>query len=396
MSRSLHVLFALVACGVARAQEPREAERPTLTVRQAAPADLVGADDVVLKAACDMLRKSGGTLVLGPGRYVVRRSIVLPANIVLRGEPGAVLALPSPVFTAAAAPAGAKELVVAGAHELAGDVIVQVLPPLDAQFFPDGATERLERQVVERVEGQRLFLREALPFDVPAGSRVGLPLKILQVHKDGLATIESLTLEGGRIEAIPMPGHSQRCAIWASAPFGYGEELLGPPGRGVVVRHCRFTDWYGRGVAFYHQVDGLVEGCLFERFDDEAIDLDHYVERFRVVGNECRATKWGITLNDASRNVVEYNRVEGGEVGIRIWWYDKIPRQGVNEENVIRCNVVRSTKKAAIDLGITCVRNVVEHNFVEGAITVAEAENTIGVNTRLEPRPTAASGSSDR
>jgi hypothetical protein len=66
MFRSLYVLTALVACSVVRAQEPGGAERPTLTVRQAEPADLVGNDDVVLKAACDELRRDGGTLVLGP------------------------------------------------------------------------------------------------------------------------------------------------------------------------------------------------------------------------------------------------------------------------------------------------------------------------------------------
>lgn len=381
LRRALVLLSPLVCAGVAAAQ----AQRPTLVVRQSGTADLLGADDVVLKAACDKLRKDGGTLVLGPGRYVVRRSLVLPANFLLRGEEGAILALPSPVLTAAAAKAGTKELVVAGAHELVADVLVQLLPPVGSEFFPDGVTARLELQLVERVEGQSLFLRDALAFDVPAGSRVGLPLKILQTHRDGLATIENVTFEGGRIEAIPMPGHSQRCAIWAASPFGFGEERLGPPGREVRVRHCRFTDWYGRGIALYHQVDGLVEGCLFERISDEAIDLDHFVERFRVVGNEVRDALWAIVLNDASRNVVEYNRIQGGEIGIWIWWYDKVPRKGVNEENVIRHNFVRGTSQAAIELAATCLHNVVEYNFVEGEIKVAEPDNTIGVNTRLQP-----------
>jgi hypothetical protein len=320
----------------------------------------------------------------------------LPANIVLRGEPGAILALPGPVLTAEPAAAGAKELVVSGAHEFAGDVLVQILPPVGTQFFPDGTTEKIELQLVERVEGQHLFLHSGLALDVPAGSRVGYPLKILQTHKDGLATIEDIAFEGGRIESIPMPGHSQRCAIWASSPFGYGEELLGPPGRGVVVRHCRFSDWYGRGVALYYQVEGLIEGCLFERVSDEAIDLDHYVEHFRIVGNEVRDAKWGITLNDASRNVVEYNHVLGGEVGIRMFWWKEVLRKGINEENLIRCNVVRGSREAAIQLGIKCSHNVVEHNWYEGELTVAEPDNTIGINTRLETEHTGAPETPDR
>jgi hypothetical protein len=384
MTRGAHVLLALLAgAWSARAQEPAERARPTLVVRQSEPADLVGDDDVVIEAACDRLRQSGGTLVLGPGRYVVRRSLHLPANLVLRGEPGAVLAVPSPALTAAAAPGGSKELVIEGAHEFAGDVLVQILPPVGVEYFSDGVTGKLELQLVERVEGQRLFLRDGLLLDVPAASRVGYPLKILQVHRDGLATIENLSFDGGRIESIPMPGHSQRCGIWAAAPFGYGEQRLGPPGRQVRIRHCRFSDFYGRGVAFYHHVDGLVEGSLFERISDEAIDLDHWVERFRVVGNEVRDARWGIVLNDASCSVVEYNRVEGGEIGIWMWWYEKVPPEGVNEENVIRGNVVRGTSQAAIQLAATCVRNVVEQNFVEGEISVAEPDNIVRDNTRF-------------
>ena len=33
---------------------------------------------------------------------------------------------------------------------------------------------------------------------------------------------------------------------------------------------------------------GSVEGSVFERIADEAIDLDHYVEGFRIVGNDVR------------------------------------------------------------------------------------------------------------
>lgn len=392
MTSGAPVLLALLSCAAPlfarQSATPAPAqERPTLTVRQSAPADLVGADDEVIKTACDRLRPSGGTLVLGPGRYTIRRSIVLPANFVLRGEPGAILALPSPVLTAEKAAAGAKELVIAGAHEFEGDVLVQILPPVGSEFFADGVTKLIELQKVERVEGAKLDLRDGLPLDVPAGSRVGYPLKILQTHKDGLVTIEDLAFEGGRIESIPMPGHSQRCAIWASSPYGDEEKRQVPPGVGVKVRHCRFSDWYGRGVALYRQVDGLVENCLFERIADEAIDLDHFVERFRIVGNEVHDALWGIVLNDASRNVVEYNRVEGGEVGIWIWWWKETPREGVNEENLIRCNFVRGTKEAAIELGLTCVRNVVEHNWVEGEIRVKEPDNQIGPNMRLPAAP---------
>lgn len=384
MTLGARISFLLLLALPSASQEAESAPRPELTVRQSGPADLVGDDDVVIKAACDQLRKSGGTIILGPGRYTIRRSIILPRNVVLRGEAEAVLALPSPVLTAEPAAVGAQELTVRDARDFAGNIFLQILPPAGHEFFADGVTQKLDLQRVSGVEGQKLLLVDPLLVDLPAGSRVGYPLKILQVHKDGLATIENLTFEGGRIESIPMPGHSQRCAIWSSSPFGYGEELLGPPGRGLVVRHCRFSDWYGRAVALYNQADGLVEGCLFERIGDEAIDLDHYVEGFRIVGNEVRDAVFGIVLNDASRNVVEYNRIEDVEIGIFCWPYDEVIAPGWNEENVIRHNSVRGARQAPIRIDRKCLRYTIEHNWVEGEIEVVEPDNVVRGNTRLE------------
>jgi hypothetical protein len=362
-------------------------ERPTLHVRQAAPADVVGDDDVAIETAVKRLRKTGGTLVLGPGRYVVRRQIELPPDLVLRGEEGAILRLPSPALTAAPAAQGSSALEVEGAHEFAAEVIVQVLPPVGSEFFPDGKTPSLELQWLEHVEGARLVLRQPLPCEVPAGSRVGYPTKVLLLPEAGRVTVENLEFEGGKLDAIPMPGHHQRCALWAAAAFGYGEERLGPPGSAVVIRECAFRDWYGRAIAIYHHVDGLVERNSFERIADEAIDLDHFVERFTVRDNLIRDALWGIALNDASRCLIESNHIEGGEIGIWVWWWHQTPQQGVNEENVIRANTVRGATRASIRVDVTCHRNLVEENTVDGPIEVVEPTNTVRANVQVAPEP---------
>lgn len=357
--------------------------RPTVVVRQSGTADVLGDDDVALETALKKLRPGGGTLVVGPGRYVLRRALFLPRDIVLRGEPGAILALPSPVLTALEARAGAKELSVAGAHEFEDEVRVQILPPVGVELFPDGTSRTLELVRVARVEGQKLVLVDALPVDVPAGSRVGYPHKLMWGNKEGRATIEDLAFEGGRVEGLPMPGHSQRCALWVSAPFGFEEQRKNPPGQGVIVRRCRFSDFYGRGVAFYNQENGLVEDCVFERIADEAIDLDHFVEHFRITGNTVKSAPWGIVLNDASRNLVEKNHIEDCDIGIFSFWYEETPRQGINEENVIRGNVIKGSRQHAIHIAKTCVRYVIQDNQVEGSILVEEADNTVGPNQQL-------------
>jgi hypothetical protein len=361
------------------------AETPALVLRQAGEADVVGADDVALQAALDRLRGGGGSLTLGPGRYLLRRQVMVPSDIVLRGEEGAVLALPSPVRVARAAEVGEREIVVEGAHEFAAGTRVQMLPPDGGGSLADEERLPLEFWELERVEGATLHLGAPLAVAVPAGSRVGYPHKLLWIHKEGRVLVEGLAFEGGRVDSIPMPGHSQRCGIWASAPYGYGDERLGPPGRGIVVRHCRFSGFYGRGVAFYNHEDGRVEGCLFEHISDEAIDLDHYVQGFQIVGNEVRDALWGIVLNDASRNLVEFNHVQDVEIGIWSWRYERMPAHAVyNAENVVRHNVVRGARVAAIDFGATCSRNVIEFNHLEGALRIAEPDNRVGRNTLLD------------
>jgi len=365
------------------APPPPVRERPSLTVRQSGEADLVGNDDLVIAQACDRLRASGGTLTLGPGRYVMRRSIFLPKELVLRGEPGAILALPAPTVTTAAAAAGTRELVVQGPHEFADRIRVQILPPVGTEFFADGVTKTLELVQVERTEGDTLHLKDPLLLDVPAGSRLGYPHKVLQVAKEGFVTIEGLLFQGGKRDDLPMPGHSQRCGIWASAPFGFELERLGPPGQGVEIRDCTFTDWYGRGVAFYNHESGTVERCTFERIADEAIDLDHYVQFFEIRHNTIRQALWGIVLNDASRNTVEHNTIEDTEIGIWSWMYDKMPRNDLNQENVIRKNTIRRSRQAPIHIDKTCVRYVIEDNEVEGEIVVLEPENSLRGNKKL-------------
>jgi parallel beta helix pectate lyase-like protein len=359
--------------------------RPTaqtiVTVRQSGPADFVGNDHATLARALERL-EDGGTLRIGPGRYVLRRTLFLPAGLTIEGEAGTVLALPSPGVLREPAAAGARTLVLEGAGEFATDGRIAIHPPAGAEFLADGETRGLGPLALSEVRGARLELAEPLALDVPAGSRVSYPIKLLWVHREGRLTLENLDFDGGRVAEIPLMGHFMHCAIWASPPFGFGPERLGPPARELHVRHCRFTDWYGRALALYHVADSTVEGCLFERIADEAIDLDHYCERVRVSGNVVRDALWGVVLNDASRCLVEYNSIEDCEIGIHNWWFDKVPQGGINEENVIRHNFVRRARKAPIWIDRTCHRNVVEQNFVEGEIVVVEPSNRVEANSR--------------
>ena len=361
-------------------QDPVPAERrPVVTVRPSGSADFVGADQRTLSAALARL-EHGGTLILGAGRYVIRRTLFLPADLVLRGEPGSTLALPTPQLTAMFAPAGSRELVLVDEGEFAGEGQIAVFPPVGQEFLPDGESPGLGPLALTRMEGARLFLREPLATDVPAGSRVSYPIKLLWVNRAGRVRFENLTFDGGQRADLPVFGHFMHCAIWASPPFGFGSERLGPPARYVVVRNCRFHDWYGRPIALYHVEDSVIEGSLFERTSDEAIDLDHYCRNVRVFGNVVRDAQWGIVLNDASCCTIEGNVLEDCGIGIHNWWFAKIPLGGINEENVIRHNVVTGSRERSIFVDRECHRNVIEFNRVDREIEVVEPSNRVEAN----------------
>lgn len=361
----------------------RQAEPRTVTVRQDGTGDFQGADEKVLQEALNSLRPDGGVVELGPGRYVLHATVFLPPGTTLRGTPGAVCALPAPVLVAEDAPVGATELVLESTHEFAARTLVQVLPPVGSEHFPDGETTDLRWTPVVEVRADRLVLHTPLEVAVPAGARVGYSNKLLKTTGEGRVTVEHLTFDGGRVDSIPMPGHHLRTAVWASAPFKYFETPTQPPATDVVVRACVFRNLYGRGVAYYHTVDSVVEGCVFEHIADEAIDFDHFCRRNRAVGNDIRDCWWGVVLNDANDCVVEYNNIDGCRIGVWAWWWKEIPKEGLNRDNLVRCNVVRNASEAGIHFDRFCVRNVIEDNFVEGGVVVLEGDNTVRNNRAL-------------
>ncbi len=78
-------LVAALACGVPGCQSVRGPR--TITVQQSGAADVIGADNVALQRAADMLRP-GDTLLIGPGTYTMHNSLLLPSSVTVRGMAG--------------------------------------------------------------------------------------------------------------------------------------------------------------------------------------------------------------------------------------------------------------------------------------------------------------------
>jgi parallel beta-helix repeat protein len=358
-------------------------ERVTLTVAQDGSGDFNGTDDEPIREALLRLRASGGTLQIEAGEYLVRRTILVPPGVTVRGTSETILRLPSPVLTTRAARVGATELRVQDSSVFLPGTTIDILPPAGHDVFIDAHTEVISLQRIVKVERGRIHLAEPLPVDIGSKCRIGYANKILRLGPKGNVVVENLTFDGGQLPDIPMPGLHLRASIWAAAPFGYEVGNQGQPLSNITIRHCNFQNSYGPGVAFYHVVNGRVEGCRFENMAEEAIDFDHFSQRCRAVGNEIRDAALGIVMNDTAYCTVEFNRIYDCGKGIYLWWFEETPRNGVNVFNTIQHNFVTGSEVAAIHLARHCHRNMVVQNYVERPILVEEDSNKVVDNTRL-------------
>ena len=356
--------------------------RPVIVVSQKGEGDFHGSDEGPILAAIEKAGKDGATIVIGPGEYLIRRKICPTSNLTIKGTEKTILRLPSAVLVVAEAPKGQQFLTVGDTSQFAPNTSVELLPPVGVKTFAGGNDEKFSVQI-ESVEPGKLVLAEPLPVAVPEKSRAGYAHNMFEMRgSQKNVRFESLTIDGGRKQDLPMPGHVQRCAILAHGRYSYEKGPSAPPLENLQVFGCNIRNCYGRGVAFYSVVKSEVADCVIEDVSDEAIDLDHFCYHCQVTGNEVKRCVIGVCLNDASYCSVRENRIEDSErIGIVIWWWYKCPMEGLNVENVITNNAVYSPRQAGISIGKRCFRNKVEGNYVEGGIKVTEPDNEIGKNT---------------
>jgi len=387
--RTIHVLSGPVAalflvgtCAPATAAE----RGPVVVVSQDGEGDFRGSDEKPILAAIEKLADTGGTIRIGPGEYVIRQRIVPCDNLTIQGTDGTRLKLASPVLVASPATAGQESLAVGDTSEYAPGTSVEILPPAGSKTFSDGETETFTAGI-RRVEPGKLLLAEPLAHAVPEGSRVGYAHNLFEMRgAQKNVRFESLVLDGGRKPDVPMPGHVRRCAILAHGAYSYEKGPSGPPLENLQVVGCRIRNCYGRAVAFYSVVRSTVEGCRIADVADEAIDLDHFCYHCTATDNQIERAIIGVCINDGSYCTVRNNRIDDCQrTGIVIWWWYKCPMDGLNVENLIEGNSIRSPGKDGISIGKRCFRNRVSGNHVEGGIHVVEPDNVVENNT-LEPR----------
>lgn len=381
------MFWSLVA--IASQAAPPEIRRVT----QDPSGDYQGNDESPIIKALSDLGNSAGTVVVGPGEYLIRRPIVLTSGKVLRGNGGVVLRLPSPVIVGKDAIKGQDSLTVSDTHAFAPQTQVELVLR-DGKKRVVGDSRDYPRLTIKEVLPGKLVFAKPLPCDVPSGTFLGYLHNLIQIRgSQKRIRIEKLTLDGGRVHDIPMPGHIERCAVLAEGSFSYAKGPLQPPVEDLVVADCHIRNCYGRAVGMYSVVRSKVVGCCIEDIDDESIDLDHFTYQCQVVDNIIRRGQTGVTINDGSRCLVADNHIERCGVGVTIWWWHMCSQEDIDRENIVRGNWVVASRGAAISVGKRCFKNQILDNTVDGKVQVVEPDNEVrGTQTahRIEGRVTSA------
>jgi len=314
---------------------------------------------VDIQAVVDAAVRRGETAVTLPaGEHVLPRGLVLRGVGPLRitGAEGrtTVLRLPPMEFaeTAADATPGERRLPTKRSRGLTAGMKLWI----EAAGEIDSFTKRqkpFQRAVVESVAADAVVLTAPLAFPVPAGTLVrndDAPNLVAIGEGCRDIAIEDLTLEGGKLpDDPPIRGHATRCGIFAQAPYTYEGGVKQDRVAGVVVRRCTIRHCHGRGAAFYAVADPVVEECRIEDTSDEAVDLDHFTIRGRVVDNRIERCLVGVELNDANDCLVQDNRFIACGIGINLWRWCTMP--DLDQRNRIVRNRFHDTRGNGMQIG---------------------------------------------
>jgi hypothetical protein len=323
----------------------------------------------IVTAVKQAIADGGGEVIIGPGEYLIHAPIVLKAarDLVVRGEPGAVLKLAPMAYGEVAIDAkpGETTLKLTKAKGFRAGQQVRIMAPGEIHPFTGKATPHFHLKATH-VETDAVHFEKPLQFPVPAGTAVlwGDEPNLIEINGAAAnVVIESLTLEGDAGAGTPqIATHNTRSALWVTGDYDYEKGPKGPKPKGIVVRDCQIRSFHGRGAAFYSAEDCIVERCIVERTLEEAIDFDHFADRCIARQNVLRDCRLGVEINDANDCLVERNQFVGGLAGVRIWRWCKMPE--LNVRNRINENLFDVGKYPAIEMLGGTAQNIASGNVV--------------------------------
>jgi polygalacturonase len=360
--------------------KPSEASRVEVTVG-AESGMFRGSDHFAIQGAVDYVaRLGGGTVRIGPGRYVLRNAIFLPGSVALVGS-GAetVLQKNASAETALAEDQDwyAWQVTVADAGMFTvGDGVM-----LSSERADGGAVGQVTRHTILGVDGNVLHLdsQPRMNHWIAHKASAASLHSLIEAQRASDIRICDLQLEGNR------PANAYLNGNYGGAIFLHDCER-------VEIRSVTIRDWNGDAISWQICHDVRVENCLIDGAAMLGLHPGSGSQRPVMRGNTIRDCTtglfwcWGVKngvaedndISNCSRhgistghrdtdNLIRNNRVEGcGEAGI----FFRPERSGWHTSHrvVVEGNAVRVPAEPATAVGISLARGVedviVRHNRV--------------------------------
>jgi parallel beta-helix repeat protein len=321
----------------------------------------------------ESIAKGGGEIVLPPGTIAIEKGLRFEnaKNLRILGSPGdvTVLKLPPIAYAITREPAavGADRILVAKQQGFRPGMTLHI----ETEGEIDSFTKQPKPYVLAKIKAMEegvLILEQGLRFPVPAETLIRDPHapNLIEI-REGCDSIhlENLVIDGGRVNGDPpVRTHAQLCGVFVQGRYSYEMGPTGPKPSQISLVNCLVRNCHGRGVALYSAENCEIRGNRFHDLSDEAIDLDHFAVRIRVIDNEIRRAPIGIEMNDASDCLIEGNRVYDCRGALHLWQFCKLP--GLNEGNRIVRNRFEGFRGKAIQIQEHLTKNTVEENVALG------------------------------
>lgn len=323
---------------------------PSIRVGQS-DADIVGFDHRALQAAVDYIAGLGGGVVeIGPGEYLMRDSLHIRSNVVVRGTPGeTVLRKADAAFSLLA---------------LDGDFGEEQITLFEPDGFEpgDGVAIWDDRAggfhtTVARIIGKR---------DHTVAISIPLMADCMEHRNAAAATVfpvvSAYYAEGASVSDLIIDGNRENNP-YLNGCRGAGIFLY--RAHGFEIRSCTVTNYNGDGISFQQSNDVRVIGCVVEGNADLGLHPGSGSQRpeirlcvARDNGNDGLFLCWRVRHGIFDDNVLEGN----GRFGISIGHKDT--------DNLLRRNIVRDNALNGVffrleTLGMAAHRNRLEGNLIE-------------------------------
>jgi hypothetical protein len=332
-------------------------------------ADLLGTDNRALQAAVDYVAGLGGGIVeIGPGEYLMRDSLHLRPQVLVRGTSGKTILRK----------ANAAESPLA----IDGDFGEEQITVTDPKGFDIGCGVAIWSKRVNgfHITVARIIGRNGstLAMDHPLGAdcMVSDGAKAVTVFP----VVSGYELEGVRIEHLIIEGNREHNSALDGCRGG-GIFLY--RGFGTVMEHCTVRGFNGDGISFQQSNDVLLNECVSEGNAGLGLHPGSGSQRATIRKSVARNNgSDGLFLCWRVRHgVFEDNVLEGnGRNGISIGHKDT--------DNLLRCNQVRDNAEDGIlfrneTLGMAGHRNRLEDNLIENN---GRSQEVAGIRIRGETR----------